>query len=127
MRFQLKFLIGSALSMFLLNCYAITVQVQVVKPGEEIRAFGFTVAGKRSGERCSTCDGQRCCVSSKSGLPAGEYSFGLRLNSLIGGDDVSCLVKAGTATTPVTKDSSVVLIYNKSTNACRAMVRGIKK
>lgn len=111
MKFQLKLLTGSVLSLFVLSCSAFEVKVVVKDATPQVRAVGFSVNGKSYGGFCCRRP------YSKSGMSPGNYSFGLRLNKLIGGDNLAC-TKNGKAVFPLAEDSTVVLIYNKDNNRC---------
>lgn len=102
MRNKLKILLGFFLSFFILNCYAIKVNVQSSSSG--VGALGFTVNGKNHGGMGRTY--------SANGMPVGTYTFGIRAGGALTGTDVGCATSSGKKTVTLNKDSTAVLKYD---------------
>lgn len=69
-----------------------------------VSALGFTLNGKNYGGAGTSY--------SKSGLPSGNYSFGVRVNGLFG-NDVPCTYK-GRSSVALNKDTAAFLKYSGS-------------
>lgn len=116
MNLKIKIMIGTFLSLFALQSYAIRVDVQTFGAG--VKALGFTVNGESHGGRC--------CTYSKTSMPTGSYSFGVRVGSLIGGTDVSCVTRGGESSAMLNTDSTAILFY--SNDKCKMrIVSGVRK
>jgi hypothetical protein len=100
MRKQLKILVGLALSFLILDCYAIQVNVQ--SSSKAVSALGFTVNNKSHGSAGS--------FYSKKDMPAGDYTFGVRVGGLMG-TDVGC-TRNGKEVIALKGDTTAVLTYN---------------
>ncbi len=100
MRKQLKIFTGLALSFLMLDCYAIQVNVQ--SSSKEVAALGFTVNNKSHGGAGS--------FYSKKDMPAGGYTFGVRVGGLMG-TDVGC-TSQGKEIITLNGDTTAVLTYN---------------
>lgn len=104
----IRSVLGIVMMLFALNSYAI--QVSVSSSSNGVAALGFTVNGKNHGGAGKSY--------SNSDVPAGSYSFGVRVGGLLG-KDVGCTVK-GNGNVTLTKDASVTLNYNGKT--CTAKI-----
>jgi hypothetical protein len=98
----------SLLTLFTLPSYAISVNVQ--SPSPQVAALGFTVNGSKHGGA-----GQRY---SGNNMPAGMYSFGIRVGGVLG-TDVPCSIN-GRSTASLTRNANVTLIYRG--NRCIARI-----
>ncbi len=106
-----KFLKLIALSTILVGVAAQSVALSVsVQSSGSVSALGFTLNGKNYGSAGTSY--------SKSGLPAGKYSFGVRVNGLFG-NDVPCTYN-GKSTVALNKDSTAMLKY--SGNRCTVSI-----
>jgi hypothetical protein len=108
MNLKIKGMIGIFLLSFTLESYAIRIDVQTSKD-TGVKALGFTVNGKSYGGRC--------CTYNKTNMPAGNYSFGVRVGSLIGGTDISCVTRRRNPTVMLNTDSIATLSY--ANNKCK--------
>jgi uncharacterized protein YegJ (DUF2314 family) len=100
MRMQLKILTGIALSFFVLNSYAISVNVQT--SSKDVSALGFTTNGKNYGGMGKSYQ--------KSNMVAGTYTFGVRVGGLTG-TDVGC-TSQGKEEVSINNDATVTLNYD---------------
>jgi len=102
--------------MFLsLESYAIQVTVQ--SASDEVYALGFRLNGEDYGKAGR--------YYSKSDLPVGMYTFGIRVGGLvIGAKDVGCPAK-GSKSVKLTHDATATLMYNGKT--CYAAISQSKK
>jgi len=87
---------------------AYAIQVKVVSNNEDLEGIGFSHNGEDYGGMGSEY--------TKSGLPKGKYSFGVRLY----GKDISCKDKNGNKQITLTRSTSVALILKG--NRCTAKV-----
>lgn len=101
MRTSINVLIGLALTLFALQTYAIQISVQTSSPG--VAALGFTVNGQSHGGAGKSY--------SKSGLPAGSYSFGIRVGGVFG-TDVGCSTGKGQKFVNLNSDTTAILNYD---------------
>lgn len=103
-----KLIVLSALLLgFAAQSSALSISVQ---SSGSVSALGFTLNGKNYGGAGTSY--------SKSGLPSGSYSFGVRVNGLFG-NDVPCTYK-GRSTVALNKDTSAYLKY--SGNHCTVSI-----
>ena len=93
-----KFSLAALLSVFVVNSYAI--QVNVSSTNSNIDGLGFTVNGEKHGGPGTTYEGRD--------MPQGSYAFGLREK----GKDVPCYSKGGKRTVNLNKDTNAVLHFN---------------
>jgi hypothetical protein len=100
MRKYIRTLSAVFLSLFILEAHAITVNV---KASSNVSGLGFSVNGKSHGGAGTSY--------SKSGLPTGMYSFGVRVNGVFG-NDVGCKTSGGKTSIMLNKDTSARLNYN---------------
>lgn len=115
MKKYLTLLTGLFLTFFTLETFAI--QVIVRSPSHEVYALGFRLNGNDYGKAGK--------YYSKSNLPAGTYTFGIRVGGLlIGAKDVGCPAK-GKKSVMLNNDATAVLSYNGKT--CSASIYQSKK
>lgn len=101
MRNQLKVLVGLFLAFFILDSYAIQVNVQA--SSSAVSGLGFAVNGKNHGGA-----GHSYSISN---MPAGgTFIFGIRVNGIFG-NDVTCYA-AGKKSVRLDHDSTAVLNYD---------------
>ena len=96
-----KILIGMLLLGCLSTSYAINISVR--SSSNNVSALGFTVNGKNHG-------GAGTSYSAKN-MPAGQYTFGVRVNGTIFGTDVPCMTSRGQYVT-INQDANIILDYN---------------
>src|SRR5437016_1762829 len=108
MNLKIKCTVGIFLLFFTLESYAIRVDVQTSKDAG-VKALGFTVNGKSHGGRC--------CTYYKTNMPAGSYTFGVRVGSLIGGTDITCFTRSRNPSVMLNTDSTATLFYTN--NKCK--------
>ena len=106
-----KFLTILAFSTIIIGVSLQSVALSIsVQSSGDVSALGFTLNGKNYGGAGTSY--------SKSGLPSGSYSFGVRVNGLFG-NDVPCLYK-GKSTVALSKDTAAFLKY--SGNNCSVSI-----
>lgn len=98
---RISMIIGLFLAMFSLQAFAIQVSVQ--SPSQGVAALGLTVNGKSHGGAGRSYN--------KSGLPAGSYSFGVRVGGVFG-TDVGCSTNKGQTTVNLNSDTTAILNYD---------------
>lgn len=109
MRNSVKVLVGVVSSCFILNCYAI--QVDVKTSSKQVSALGFTVNGQKHGGPGSSY--------SASKMPVGSYSFGVRVKNA----DVGCPV-SGQSSVMIKKNTVAILTVHG--NKCTAQIHSGK-
>jgi hypothetical protein len=102
MRTYLKASVSIILFCFFSTSYAININVQ--STSKDVSALGFTVNGKSHGGRGNSYNA--------SNMPAGQYTFGIRVNGAIFGKDISCPMANGNNQVNLNKDTNAVLEYN---------------
>src|SRR5579862_7337780 len=88
---------GLFLVLFSLESYAITVTVQ--SPSKDVYALGFQLNGSKYGGSGTSY--------SKSGLPAGKYTFGVRVGGLLFN-----YKQYGCGSAMLKSDTTAILRYN---------------
>lgn len=104
----LKVLVGLFFAIFVLNSYAIQINVQT--SSKEVSALGFTVNGKDYGWLGTSY--------SVNNMPPGKYDFGVYVN----GSDIDCLVGDQSWTT-LSRDTTAILYLHG--NKCIARIYSI--
>ena len=99
-----------ALSAIVFGVAAQSSAMSVSVQASGVSALGFTLNGKNYGGAGTSY--------SKSDLPSGSYSFGVRVNGLFG-NDVPCTYK-GRSSVALSKDTSAYLKY--SSNRCTVSI-----
>lgn len=102
MRGYIRVLTGSLLLCFLSNSYAINVNVR--STSNDVSALGFTVNGKNHG-------GMGTSYSAMN-MPAGTYTFGVRVGGAVFGTDVPCNPVSGSKYVNLNKDTTATLVYD---------------
>lgn len=101
-------IVGIALSLSILSCNALQINVQSNSP---IYGLGFEVNGQKHGGAGHSYGADN--------MPPGMYRFGVRANSLFG-TDVPCLTN-GQAAVRIDSNATANLIYNNG--HCIAVIR----
>jgi hypothetical protein len=99
-----RILLCTILTCCISTSYAINVSIQT--PSQEVSALGFTVDGKNHGGMGRSYTGKN--------MPAGNYSFGIRIHGVFG-TDVPCYVN-DKRSVMLNQDATVMLQY--SNNKC---------
>jgi hypothetical protein len=97
-RFILKTVVASVLSLFVITSYAIEVNVKT--NADKVTGIGFTVNGKKHG-------GMGSSYKAKDMPADADYTFGLR----IGTQDIGCKTEGGDEAVKLSADSNIELSY----------------
>lgn len=104
------------LGLILFSIESSAIQVIVHSPSHDVYALGFRLNGKDYGGKGT--------YYSKTNLPPGMYTFGVRVGGLlIGAKDVGCFAK-GRKSVMLKSDTTAVLHYNGKT--CSASIQSKK-
>ena len=99
-----KSIIATFLFLVFSSSYAININVHSTS---KVSGLGFTVNGKNHGGMGSSYSAQN--------MPAGKYSFGIRVGGAISGKDVPCNSDNGQKYVILKKDTDAILQYSGKT------------
>lgn len=102
MRKYLNVLFGISLFCFFSMSYAISINVQ--STSNEVAGLGFTVNGKNHGGRGNSY--------TATNMPAGTYTFGIRVGNSLFGKDVSCYTGNGMNRVNLKNNTNAILEYD---------------